>query len=140
MIIALIIVAVCVLIFSNCQCENKLRVNQKSVQRLIRQSADLSIKASGTINPILALVDAIQAEQTLVVLRTYFSPDKLDRWTNMDTEHMMNVINEQRITITNDVMRAFPNFIPEHPLINESMLTPRNNIPNDLIYMHEENM
>jgi hypothetical protein len=140
MIIALIMVAAFALIFSNYQCENKLRVNQKSVQRLIRQSADLSIKASGTINPILALVDAIQAEQTLVVLRTYFSPDKLDRWTNMDTEHMMNVINEQRITITNDVMRAFPNFIPEHPLINESMLTPRNNVPNDLIYMHEENM
>ena len=137
MIIALIIVAALALIISNYQCESKLRVNQQSLQRLVRQSADLSIKASGTINPILALIDATQAEQTLVVLRTYFSPGNLDKLTNMDTEYMLHVVNEQRIHITNDVMRAFPNFIPEHPLINESMLTPQTETPNNLIYMNE---
>ena len=134
----ILLIAVVALCFNHYQLSRNALNRQHTLQTIIRQAADSSIKASTTINPILALIDITQAARTMDVIHLIYSPEQLYGTCNMDTEHMAEIIHNQRVRITNDVMKAFPNFVPEHPLINESALTPTQ-LPENLLYIGGEN-
>jgi heme/copper-type cytochrome/quinol oxidase subunit 2 len=122
--ICILVVCVLALCTSHWKISERNRTHTLALQRQIRNAADMSISASNTINPIISLIDIIRAFQTIDVLHSIYGKDNLYSMTNMDTGRMYDIIDQQKIKVTGDVMKAFPKFMPNHPLLNDAGITP----------------
>lgn len=121
-VIVMCIILVCVLAVCtshyNMYCQ--LKVKRNLFQSQIRGAAELSVAASNTVNPVLALIDVLKAQQTIYVLQSIYGKNDLKNLTHMDTERMQEIIEQQRIRVTQDILDVFPGFVPNHPLMNDA--------------------
>lgn len=100
-------------------------IDKRSVlQTQIRRASEHSVSASNTVNPVLALIDVLKAQQTIYVLQSVYGKGELYALTCMDTARMQEIIEQQRIKVTQDILDVFPAFTPKHPLLSDTMFTP----------------
>ena len=94
----------------------KLEKNNSQDCNLIRKSAEHSIMASNTVNPIIALVEVTRGVQILESLHNRYGPTPTNEITNVDTIEMLNILQDQKNRILEDVTNHLPNMKPVHPL------------------------
>ena len=125
-IVIVFIVVICILVLCTSHWNtNRRLVHQRSIlQAQIRRATEYSVAASNTINPVLALVDVLKAQQTIYVLQSVYGKGELYALTCMDTARMQDIIEQQRIKVTKDILEVFPAFTPKHPLLPDTMFTP----------------
>lgn len=118
-----------------CLCLHHHRTQRKLIdtsyhdEQIVREAAELSITASNTINPILALVAATRAVQLLESLHVRYGPDLASELTFVDTHDMLAVLQDQKDRILQDVMVQVPRFVPPHPLIQHARYLPPAPLP-----------
>jgi hypothetical protein len=86
----------------------------------VRASAEHSIMASNTVNPVIALTEVTKAVQIIECLHDRYGPETSSDITNIDTVEMLNVLQNQKERVLQDVMQQNPNFLPNHPLNQEA--------------------
>ncbi len=102
--------------------KKKLYVIGNEERKKLKLAAELSIAASATINPILALVDVTKAVHTMEMLHTRYGHSYLSSITNINTEEMNTVLEDQKERIIQDVLRYNQTMIPAHPLNKQAGL------------------
>lgn len=86
----------------------------------VRKSAEHSIMASNTVNPILALVEISRSVQILDSLHFRHGPHKASELTGIDTSQMRTVLKSQEDSIMQDIMSTHPHLLPNHPLVEHA--------------------
>ena len=119
---SIIFLCIVILCMSHYNINQELLQKTLPIQRQVRDAAMLAVSAGNTINPVLALIDSVKASQTLDVLTSMHTAKEINMVCNTDVDRIIEIVYEQKIQITNDVMRIFPNFVPDHPLVNEARL------------------
>ena len=117
---AIVIIVTLFLVAALCIHHHSMRVitdkTADSECSIIQRAAEHSIMASNTVNPILSLVEVTKAVQLIESIHMKYGPDTIDRACDVDTSEMLDILQNQKNRITQDVMRKVPAFIPPHPL------------------------
>lgn len=100
--------------------KKKLITSTKQDRVSIRKSAEHSIMASNTVNPVIALTEVVKAVQIIESLHDRYGPDALSDISKIDTVEMLRVIQDQKERILQDVISHNHNFLPPHPLNEEA--------------------
>jgi ABC-type bacteriocin/lantibiotic exporter with double-glycine peptidase domain len=120
--VIVLIVALCLHHYS---LKKKLTKTTQLDRHIIRTSAEHSIMASNTVNPITALTEVTKAVQIIESLHNRYGEDMASELSQIDTRDMLDVLQNQKERIIQDVMKQTPNFLPPHPLNEQARLLPK---------------
>lgn len=123
-----LILIVVIILVGLCLHHNSMKIKLNETAQLdsslVRKAAEHSIMASNTVNPIFAMVEVTKAVQILECLHDRYGVNIASELTKVDTKAMLEVIQNQKERITQDVMVTNPNLIPQHPLNNHARIIP----------------
>lgn len=117
------VVIVCGLCLHHQAMKRRLRVTVEQDRDLVRKSAESSIMASNTVNPIIALTEVTKAVQIVEGLHGRYGPDVASEISGIDTRDLLMVVQNQKDRILQDVMEHNRSFLPPHPLNKHAKLT-----------------
>ena len=84
----------------------------------VRRAAELSISASNTVSPIIALVDVSGAVQIMEFLHRRYGHPMLSSICGVDTLKVLRRMKNQKLRIVQDIATMCPEIKPSHPLTN----------------------
>ena len=79
---------------------------------LVREAAESSVVASNTHNPVVALLEAVQATKTLEVLVRRHGLQRVTEASGVNVAEMITVLNEQRDHILQQLVQDQPQLMP----------------------------
>lgn len=91
---------------------------------LVKKSAEASIIAANTMNPIVSLVEITKAVQMIECLHSRYGPDKASDITKVNTRDLLNVLQNQKDKIMQDITKSWPQSLPKHPLAAHAGMIP----------------
>ena len=83
--------------------------------RFLRQAADFSISASNNVNPILALVESVKAEELYTAIESIYGLH-YNNPLYIDLSTIGRTVGEQKKKILNDVLEMYKSYHEENPL------------------------
>jgi len=83
---------------------------------MVRYAAENSIHASSTTNPIIALMEVTKAVQLIEALHWRYGPEIATEMAKTDTQDILQIVQDQKERILQDIVRDNPQFLLQHPL------------------------
>ena len=116
--ISVFIIGICL---HNHSLNNMVNNISKKVVLQVRRSAESSIMASNTVNPIISLVEVVKSVEKIESLHQRYGPYETDKITKVNTTELLNVLLQQKDRILQDVMKVNKKYKPEkHPLLKHA--------------------
>lgn len=116
----ILVIMVTILVTGLCLHHNTMtkQLKQTTEQdgRLIRRAAEHSIMASNTVNAIIALTEVTKAVQIIETLHDRYGPETASQVGRIDTQELLEVLQDQKDRVSRDVMQQHPTYLPPHPL------------------------
>ena len=78
------------------QMKKQLFYSSKEYSEMVKEAANLSVRADNNDNPVFSLVDASRAEQIILTLHKQFGPERASELTCQDTLSILKSIQKQR--------------------------------------------
>jgi hypothetical protein len=113
------LIFVCILsaiIYSNHNMKLKWEEATNTDVRLVREAAEHSVRASNTLNPIIALSESVAAHRTLEMLIRRYGVQRANEICGLDAGDLMKTMSLQRDHILQDITTTYPDMLPKGDL------------------------